>query len=80
MAFLAAARRKMSVWQEMDVFPVRTEIYFRADGYRNREWGERLFQLLFAAFSAFFLRLKKKENPRGQAYLPPPEYLEGQGA
>ena len=37
LAFLAVALRKRSVGQKMDAFSVRTEIQFRADGYRNRE-------------------------------------------
>jgi hypothetical protein len=41
LALLAVARRKNSVGQKMDenqaAFSVRTEIHFRADGYRYRE-------------------------------------------
>jgi hypothetical protein len=41
LAFLAVALRKRIVGQKMDenqsAFSVRTEIHFRADGYRNRE-------------------------------------------
>ena len=73
MAFLADARRKRSVWQKMDenqtAFSVRTEIHFRADGYRNREQGRRCFSWRSLFFSSFFIRLKKKENPRSHAYL-----------
>ena len=68
MAFLVVARRKRSVGQKMDAFSVRTEIHFRADGYRNREWGRGCFSCSSLFFSAFFIRLKKKENPRGHSY------------